>query len=102
MQDFIHAKREQIAELCRTHHVKRLSIFGSALRDDFDPSCSDVDVIVEFETMPIEMYSDNKHALRDALEITFQRKVDLLVWEYVRNPYIRRELESSHEMLYAA
>ena len=40
--------REQIAEFCRRHHVRRLSLFGSVLRDDFRPD-SDVDVLVEFE-----------------------------------------------------
>lgn len=49
MQPFIEAKREQIAELCRMHHVRRLSLFGSAVRDDFDPNRSDVDVRVEFD-----------------------------------------------------
>jgi hypothetical protein len=37
-----------IAEFCRRHHVRRLALFGSILRDDFGPD-SDVDVLVEFE-----------------------------------------------------
>jgi predicted nucleotidyltransferase len=44
----IHIDRERIAELCRKHHIRRLSLFGSVLRDDFRPD-SDVDVLVEFE-----------------------------------------------------
>lgn len=40
--------RPQLAELCGRHHVRRLSIFGSVLRDDFRPD-SDIDVLVEFE-----------------------------------------------------
>ena len=47
MQDFITSRREEIADLCRKHHVRRLAIFGSAVRDDFDPVRSDVDVLVE-------------------------------------------------------
>lgn len=39
---------EQIAEFCRAHHVKRMALFGSILRDDWGPG-SDVDVLVEFE-----------------------------------------------------
>jgi len=39
--------REQIAGFCRQHHIRRLSLFGSALRSDFGPD-SDVDVLVEF------------------------------------------------------
>jgi uncharacterized protein len=40
--------KEQIAEFCRRHHIHRLSLLGSVLRDDFRPD-SDVDVLVEFE-----------------------------------------------------
>ena len=40
--------QEKIAEFCRHHHIRRLALFGSALRDDFTPD-SDVDVLVEFK-----------------------------------------------------
>ena len=40
--------QKKIAEFCQRHHIKRLALFGSALRDDFK-SDSDVDVLVEFE-----------------------------------------------------
>jgi uncharacterized protein len=40
--------KERIAEFCRKHHIKKLAIFGSALRPDFRED-SDIDVLVEFE-----------------------------------------------------
>ena len=40
--------RNRLADLCRRHHVRKLSLFGSVLRDDFGPD-SDVDVLVEFD-----------------------------------------------------
>jgi predicted nucleotidyltransferase len=40
--------REAIAEFCQRHHIRKLSLFGSVLRDDFRPD-SDIDVLVEFE-----------------------------------------------------
>jgi uncharacterized protein len=40
--------REELAALCRRHHIRKLSIFGSVLRDDFGPA-SDVDVLIEFD-----------------------------------------------------
>lgn len=40
--------RDKIAEFCRRHHIRKLALFGSVLRDDFQPD-SDVDVLVEFE-----------------------------------------------------
>ena len=39
---------EEIAAFCRRHHIRKLSVFGSVLRDDFGPD-SDIDVLVEFE-----------------------------------------------------
>jgi predicted nucleotidyltransferase len=102
MQDFITSKREEIADLCRKHHVRRLAIFGSAARDDFDPARSDVDVILEFDEIPVRDYSDNKHILHDELEKLFGRKVDLLTWKSIQNPYLLSEVEGSHELLYAA
>ena len=40
--------REKVADFCRRHHIRKLALFGSVLRDDFRPE-SDVDVLVEFE-----------------------------------------------------
>ena len=40
--------KDRIAAFCRRHHIRRLALFGSVLRDDFGPE-SDVDVLVEFE-----------------------------------------------------
>lgn len=40
--------RRKIADFCRRHHIRKLALFGSVLRDDFRPD-SDVDVVVEFE-----------------------------------------------------
>ncbi len=41
--------REKIAEFCRAKGIRKLSLFGSVLRDDFDPDRSDVDVLAEFQ-----------------------------------------------------
>ena len=39
--------QQQIAAFCRKHHIRKLALFGSVLREDFRPD-SDVDVLVEF------------------------------------------------------
>ncbi len=100
MQEFITAQREQIAELCRRHHVRRLAVFGSAARDDFDPTRSDVDIIVEFDDIPIEQYADNKWALHDELTETLARKVDLLTWKSIQNPYFLNVIQRSYQPVY--
>lgn len=40
--------REILAALCRARDVQRLSLFGSVIRDDFDPDKSDIDILVEY------------------------------------------------------
>lgn len=44
----IRIDREKIAEFCRARGIRKLSLFGSVLREDFDPARSDVDVLVQF------------------------------------------------------
>ena len=48
MDHTLHLPQDAIRDFCRRHHIRKFSIFGSALRPDFGPD-SDVDVLVEFE-----------------------------------------------------
>jgi predicted nucleotidyltransferase len=102
MQDFILAKRAEIADLCRKHHVRRLSVFGSAVRDDFNPATSDVDLLVEFDSASIDLYASNFFAFEDGMAVLFDRKVDLIAEGTVRNPYLLRHIEEDRKQLYAA
>jgi predicted nucleotidyltransferase len=65
---------EQIAEFCHRHHIRRLSLFGSVLRDDFHPE-SDVDVLVDFE--PGHVPGFEFIAIQDELTDLLGRRVDL-------------------------
>ena len=102
MEPRIEQERERVAELCRRHRVRRLAVFGSALRQDFDPERSDLDFLVEFEPLPQGTYADAYFGLINALEQLFQRRVDLVEAGSVRNPYIQREIEARQETLYAS
>ena len=102
MLELIESRQDEIAELCRRHCVKRLSVFGSAVGADFDDSNSDVDLRVEFDSIPIERYAENYFALRDAFARLFGRKVDLISARTIRNPHFRAELESTQVAVYAA
>jgi uncharacterized protein len=95
-------KHEDLAELCRHFHVRRLAAFGSAIRDDFNPDRSDIDLLVEFEPLSPSLYADNYFKFLDSLTQLFTRNVDLIVWKSIKNPYFLREVESSQELLYAA
>ena len=65
---------QAIAELCKRHHVRRLALFGSVLRDDFRPD-SDVDVLVEFE--PGKTPGFGFITIQDELSDLLGREVDL-------------------------
>lgn len=90
--------REQIAELCRRYHVRELSIFGSAVREDFRDD-SDFDFLVEFDpnvSIGIEFIRLG-HELEDLLG----RKVDLVSKRALR-PRWRENVLASARLLYAA
>ena len=97
MNDVITSRQSQLSELCKQYGVRRLAVFGSVLRDDFDPSRSDIDFVVDFETSPNDYF-----ALLEALTELFERKVDLVVGKSIKNPYFKRQVEASQELLYAA
>lgn len=101
MQQFITDRLPEIQELCRTHHVQRMTIFGSAVRDDFNPETSDVDVRVSFLPEASEEYLKNLYAIRDTLPVLFGRKVDVISGT-IRNTYLKREIESHEVEVYAA
>ena len=102
MQPIIDARRKEIAELCYQFHVLRLDLFGSASQGDFDPSRSDVDLLVEFGPSEELKALDQYFGLKEALEELLDRPVDLVVSSAVTNPYIRKSIEETRESLYAA
>jgi uncharacterized protein len=98
----IMVQHERIEALCRQHHVRRLAVFGSSLRGDFDPDRSDIDLVVEFEQLPPAKYADNYFSLLGALKSLFGRNVDLVSLRSIRNPYFLEEIKATQENLYAA
>ena len=93
-------KREQIAGHCRRLNVRRLDIFGSAATGAFDPEKSDLDFLVEFENFYSPGIARRYLDLAESLEVLFDKKVDLITPDSVRNPYFRASLEASREVVY--
>jgi hypothetical protein len=81
--------------------VRRLDLFGSATGDDFDADRSDLDFLVEFDSLP-GGYADIFFGLKESLEELFGRPVDLVAAPSIRNPYFRESVEAAKVPLYAA
>ena len=102
MIEMLESKRDAISKVCKRHGVTRLDAFGSALRGDFQPGYSDVDLLVEFG--PMESYArvDAYFGLLEDLRAILGEQVDLVVSGAVKNSYIARDIEQTKELLYAA
>ena len=102
MTNLLNSKRQAIGELCAHYGVKRLEAFGSALRDDFRPGESDLDLLVEFAPMASYARVDAYFGLRDELRALLRQEIDLVMIGAVKNPYLARSIESTKQLLYAA
>lgn len=93
----ISRKQKQIEELCQKYKIAKLELFGSAIREDFDEA-SDLDFIVEFldEQKMFDRYFDFK----EALENLFDRKVDLVMQEAIKNKYFKMSIEKEKKSIY--
>ena len=93
---------DDIAEICRRHHVKRLDLFGSAAVGDFNPQTSDIDFLVDFGDAPPKPWYGNHIDLKEDLERLFKRSVDVIDDAAIKNPYVRKSVDETREQIYAA
>ena len=92
--------RKKIEEFCKRWSITEFSVFGSVLRDDFRPD-SDIDVLVSIDPRAhIGLFELIDMKLE--LEKMFNRPVDLVEKEGLRNPYRRREILRTAQVVYAA
>ena len=92
--------KPRIEAFCRKWMVREMALFGSVLRDDFGPE-SDVDVMIEFEpNFPWSLYEWID--MIDELSEIFGRKVDLTSKDGLRNPYRRKEILRTCEVIHVA
>ncbi len=94
----IEIPKDRVAEFCRQHHIRRLALFGSVLRDDFQPT-SDVDVLVEFE--PGRAPGLAFFSFESELSAILGRKVDLNTPAFL-SKYFRDRTLADAEVQYVA
>ena len=94
-------KQSELASLCQRFQVERLDLFGSASDGNFQSDTSDLDFLVRFANRePTGDYADRYLDLAEALERLFGKPIDLVTEQSVRNPYFRRVVESSRQLVY--
>ena len=91
--------RKKIAEFCKRWSITEFSVFGSVLREDFRPD-SDIDVLITIDPgAHIGLFEMAQMQIE--LENMFKRSVDMVEKEGLRNPYRRREILRTAQVIYA-
>ncbi len=91
--------KEKLANLCKKYHIRKLSIFGSVLRDDFNTN-SDIDILVEFEPEHIPGLLTLARIEQEFSSLLGGRKVDIRTPQDLSR-YFRDEVISSAQVQYA-
>jgi len=95
----IDSNKDRLIELCINHKVKELYLFGSALTERFQDS-SDIDMLIQFYPVDLMDYFDNYMDLKEKLEQLFNRPVDLVENQAIRNPIFRRIVDREKQLIY--
>jgi len=91
-------RQNRISEFCRRHRIRKLSVFGSAVHEDFSPRC-DVDVLVEFE--PGHVSGLGFFTMESELGQLLGRKVELHTPQFLGRE-IREQAIAEAEVQYVA
>jgi hypothetical protein len=102
MSVLIDEKLEEIAAACEQYGIERLFVFGSALREDFRPGESDIDLLVEFGPLEITKRFHVFLDAREAFRNIFQSDVDLVMKGAVKNKVIASEIDRTKKLVYGA
>jgi len=90
---------ERIKQLCNKYRVKKCSVFGSVLTEDFS-SNSDIDFVVDFDENDPIKYTDLYFRLKNSLEQIFKRQIDLIEERGIKNPFFKKEIDKSKVVIY--
>jgi len=93
------AYKNEINALCANHNVKSLYAFGSVLTPQFGKH-SDIDLIVDFADIDVNNYADNYFDFKFSLQEIFNRPVDLLEAQAIKNPYFKQVVNQTKQLVY--
>lgn len=90
--------KDALAAFCEKHHIRKLSVFGSALRGDFRPD-SDVDVLVEFDPRHVPGFLRLFEMEEELARLFGGRKIDMVTEKFL-NHRIRKDILAEAEIQY--
>lgn len=96
----IHSQRNKFLDLCNLYKVKKLYAFGSAVTEHFDETKSDIDLLVEIKEKDPIKKGDLLLEFFEAIQKFFNRKVDLLTDQPMKNQYFKQSVDSSKILIY--
>ncbi|HYG37209.1 MAG TPA: nucleotidyltransferase domain-containing protein [Cytophagales bacterium] len=91
--------KQELNSLCDKHKVKELYVFGSALTNLFNQD-SDIDFLVKFGNVELPDYFDNYMDFKESLEKLFQREIDLVEVQTVKNPILKQSIDQTKIIVY--
>ena len=97
--NLIDINKDKLIELCDNHKVKELYLFGSILTDKFTDT-SDIDMLIQFYQVDLLEYFDNYMDLKEKLELLFERPIDLVENQAIKNPIFRKVVEREKRLVY--
>jgi predicted nucleotidyltransferase len=91
--------QNRLSILCDQYKVESLYVYGSAVTGQQKPT-SDIDLLVKFKPFDIALYFDNYMTFKNKLSRLFNREVDLLEEQALRNPVLIDEINKTKELVY--
>ena len=95
----IEQHKQKLNQLCMDHHVKQLYLFGSILTEKFNEE-SDIDMLIQFSKIDLKDYFDNYMDFKEKVESLFNRQIDLIENQAIKNPVFRRVVDREKQLIY--
>ncbi len=99
MKTVIKTNIDSIKTLCQKYKVDSLYLFGSATGNQFNEN-SDIDFLVKFTSINLADYFTNYISLKNELKEIFNREVDLVEEQTLKNPILINSINKSKELIY--
>ncbi len=97
--NLITQNQQKLNQLCLQYNVQQLYLFGSVLTDKFNEN-SDIDMLIQFSAIDLEKYFDNYMDFKENVEKLFNRKIDLVENQAIKNPIFRKIVDRDKKLIY--